>query len=65
MASPPELHLTNDYLNIGHANPITNLINGASVGIWNIDEGSKMSMLDSSQSHKTSLIKRPRFCSEE
>ena len=46
MASPPELHLTNDHLNIGHANPIKNLFNGASVGIWNIDEGSKMSMLD-------------------
>ena len=42
MTSPPELHLANDHLNIGHANSIKNLIFGYSVrymehGGWLVD----------------------------
>ena len=65
MTSPPELHLAYDHLNIGHASSVKDLFIGDSVGIWNTEDGSCMSLLDMSQSHKVSLIKRPRFCSEE
>ena len=65
MTSPTELHLANDHLNIGHASSIRNLIIGYSVGIWNTEDGSLVSLLDTSQSHKMSLIKRPHFCAEE
>ena len=35
MTSPPELHLANDHLNIGHASSIKNVTIGDYVGIWN------------------------------
>ena len=34
MTSPPELHLPNDHLNIGHASSVKDLIIGDSVGVW-------------------------------
>ena len=65
MTSPPELHLPNDHLNVGHASSVKDLIIGDFVGIWDTEDGSYMSLLDTSQSHKVSLVKRPRFRSEE
>ena len=40
MTSPPELHLPNDHLNIGHASSVKDLIIGDSVGIWDTEDGS-------------------------
>ena len=65
MASPPELHPANDYFNVGYVSSVDDFIIGDSVCIWNTADGSYMSLLHTSQSHKVSRIKCPRFCSEE
>ena len=40
MTSPPELHLANDHINIGHASYVKDFIIGDSLGIWDTEDGS-------------------------